>query len=43
MNQQFGGDEDGKCYEKSDMYFNVVKEGEPTGASRRETLGGGEE
>jgi hypothetical protein len=43
MNYQFGGDEDGKRYKKSDVYFNVVKEGEPTGAPSPGTLDGGEE
>jgi hypothetical protein len=43
MNYQFGGDEDGKRYKKSDVYFNVVKEGEPTDASSPGTVDGGEE
>jgi hypothetical protein len=43
MNQQFGGDEDGKRYKKSDVYFNIVKEGKSTDASSRETLDRGEE
>ena len=43
MNQQFGSDEDRKGYKKSDVYFNVVKEGKPTDASSPGTLDGGEE
>jgi hypothetical protein len=43
MNYQFGGDEDRKRYKKSDVYFNVVKEGEPPDASSPGTVDGGEE
>jgi hypothetical protein len=31
MHNQFGSDEYGKCNKESDMHFDVVKEGKPTG------------
>jgi hypothetical protein len=34
MNDQLGSDEDRKCNEESDLNFNVVKEGKPTGVCR---------
>ena len=29
MNHQFGGDENRKCNEESDLNFNIVKKGKP--------------
>jgi hypothetical protein len=35
MNNQLGSDEDRKCDEESDMYFNVVLKGKPAEFSCR--------
>jgi hypothetical protein len=43
MNNQFGGDEDRKCNKKSDMHFDVVKEGNPTDGSARGAKDGEEQ
>jgi hypothetical protein len=43
MNSQFGSDEDRKCNKKSDMRFDVVKEGNPTDGSARGAKDGEEQ
>lgn len=40
MNKQFGRNEDGKCNEKSDMHFNIMKEGKPTRVPAQGAQGG---